>query len=291
MSVKGLIFFFLFLWFAFVFEGLRDALFAMAEAYLYAKFLVNMLGQMLGTIHATMLTARTAEAEHQVGKAALQVSLDMSVGQLIYTLEEGENLAIILEETDNRFVDTGKFLVRLVSTGVVRATAVEDIAAAIAACILGDTLAERETEDAYHQGALAIVTTEGGRSVLGMRNVWIVVGNLVSVGSLNRLLGLGCELRQFHQLAEHLTHIGIGTAAVLEQLAQILDGWRYALEEMLLALEVATEAISAQHLQQAEEDAELEVLTELKFVHLDILLQAVNVGIDKLLPQRRAVMG
>ena len=195
MSVKGLIYFFLFLWFAFVFEGLRDALFAMAEAYLYAKFLVNMLGQMLGTIHATMLTARTAETEHQVGKAALQVSLDMSVGQLIYTLEEGENLAIILEETDNRLVDTGKFLVRLVSTGVVRATAVEDIAAAIAAGILGDTLAEGETEDAYHQGTLAIVTTEGGRSVLGMRNVGIVVGNLVSVGSLDGLLGLGCELR------------------------------------------------------------------------------------------------
>ena len=195
MSVKGLIYFFLFLWFAFIFEGLRDALFTMTEANLYAKLPMNMLGQMLGTIHATMLTARTAEAEHQVGKAALQVSLDMSVGQLIYTLEEGENLAIILEETDNRLVYTGKFLVRLVSTGVVRATAVEDITTAIAACILGDTLAEGETEDAYHQGTLAIVTTEGGRSVLGVRNVWIVVGNLVSVGSLDGLLGLGCELR------------------------------------------------------------------------------------------------
>jgi hypothetical protein len=37
----------------------------MTDAYLDTELLVNMLGQVLGTIDGTMLTTRTAKAEHQ----------------------------------------------------------------------------------------------------------------------------------------------------------------------------------------------------------------------------------
>jgi len=37
----------------------------MADAHLDTELLINMLGQMLGRIDAAMLTARTAETEHE----------------------------------------------------------------------------------------------------------------------------------------------------------------------------------------------------------------------------------
>ena len=44
----------------------------------------------------------------------------------------------------------------------------------------------------------------------------------------------------------------------MEDGAQIGKGWRDAVEEVLLALEIATEAISAKDLQEAEEDEGVE---------------------------------
>ena len=64
-------------------EGLFDILLAMNDMHLNAEFLIEMLGQMLGTVDATVLAAGAAEAEHQVGETTLNVALDVVVGQLI----------------------------------------------------------------------------------------------------------------------------------------------------------------------------------------------------------------
>ena len=91
-----------------------------------------MLGKMLGRIDTTVLTARTAKAEHQRGEASLNISVDMMVGKAINTIEEGQYLAIILQESDDWLVETRQFLVWLVSAWVMGTATVEDITASIA---------------------------------------------------------------------------------------------------------------------------------------------------------------
>ena len=46
-------------------QYLGDLLLTMTDVHLDAEFLVQVLCQMLGRIHATMLTTRTTETEHQ----------------------------------------------------------------------------------------------------------------------------------------------------------------------------------------------------------------------------------
>ncbi len=107
-------------------------LFSMTDSHLDTELLMNMLGKMLGRIDTTVLTACTAEAEHQRGEASLNISVHMMVGKAINTIEEGQYLAIILQESDDWLVETRQFLVWLVSAGVMGAATIEDITASIA---------------------------------------------------------------------------------------------------------------------------------------------------------------
>ena len=65
----------------------------------------------------------------------------MSIRQLINGVEEGEYLAVILQESDYRLVETCEFLVRLVTSGIVRTAAIEDISSTIARGVVGYALA------------------------------------------------------------------------------------------------------------------------------------------------------
>lgn len=58
-------------------------LFTMEDMHLHTKLAADMLGQVLGTVDAAVLTARTAEAEHQTGESPLDIAGHMMVGQLI----------------------------------------------------------------------------------------------------------------------------------------------------------------------------------------------------------------
>ena len=106
---------------------------------------------MLSRIDAAMLTARASESEHQVGEAALEITLHMMICQPIDALQEGEYLPVFLKETDYRLVQTRQLLVCLVTAGVVSASAVEDISSAVAALVLRNPALEREGEDANTQ--------------------------------------------------------------------------------------------------------------------------------------------
>jgi hypothetical protein len=46
-------------------EDLRNVLFAVTDAHLDAKLVMDMLSQMLGAIDGAMLTTRATEAEHK----------------------------------------------------------------------------------------------------------------------------------------------------------------------------------------------------------------------------------
>lgn len=92
----------------------------MAHVNLYAELLVNVLGKVLGTVNGTVLASRAAEAEHQVGEAALDVSSNVLVGEHVYVVKEIEYLAIVFKESYHWLVEASQLLVRLVSPGVMR---------------------------------------------------------------------------------------------------------------------------------------------------------------------------
>lgn len=144
----------------FVFAGgqrLLDVLFAVAEPYLDAEFSVEMFGQMLCGVDAAVLAACAAKRKHQVGKSAPQVACDVGVGQLIYVVEEGKYLAVVLKEFDDRSVQSREFFVGFVAARIVCAAAVEYIASAVAAFVVGDAFLVAEAEYAHDQRSFAIV--------------------------------------------------------------------------------------------------------------------------------------
>ena len=142
-------------------------------------------------------------------------------------------------------------------------TTVEHVAATVATLILRDTFGERETEHTHHQGSLRIILREGGRSVLRVGLIRVKISGLITVGTTARRLYLGI-LRQLCQLSEHLHQIGIvELCRTGQQLPQVLDGRGDRLDEVLLLLVVATEAISTQHLQRAEQHEQRQTVGEM----------------------------
>ena len=132
----------------------------------------------------------------------------MGIGQLIHRVEECQDLTIVLQESDHGLVEARQFLIRLITTRVVRATTVEHVTATVAALILRNPLGKGEAEHTHHQRALGIILREGGRTVLGVRLIGIQIGDLITVGTTADRLYLGI-LRQFGQLLEYLHQIGI----------------------------------------------------------------------------------
>lgn len=103
-------------------------------------FLFQMLCQMFGTIDGTMLTAGTAEGDLEVGEVAFDEALDMMIHKGIDGVQEGEDLAVLLEEVDDGLIESGEGLILLIFARVVGRTAVEDVTASVAGIIYGKTL-------------------------------------------------------------------------------------------------------------------------------------------------------
>ena len=109
--------------------------------------LVEVFGEVLGGIDATVLAAGTSEGELEVGESTLDVALHMEIGEAVDAVEEGEDFAILFKEVDDGLVESCECLVGFVATGIVGATAVEHITASVAAGIVGDAFLERERPD------------------------------------------------------------------------------------------------------------------------------------------------
>ena len=113
-------------------QHLRNILFAVTDAHLNAELLVDMLGQMLRAIYRTVLTARTAKREHQRRKATLDIAAHVGVGQFIDAVQERQYLSVVLQESDDRLVQSRQLLIRLITARIVRRTAVEHVTATVA---------------------------------------------------------------------------------------------------------------------------------------------------------------
>ena len=80
----------------------------------------------------------------------------------------------------------------------------------------------------------------------------ILVGHLISVGAVGGRLLYHGKLRQESKFLQHFHHIGIWELVVVEQFAQVIDGWRYRVNEVLLVLEISAEPVCAKHLKRTE---------------------------------------
>ena len=127
-----------------------------------------------------------------------------------------------------------------------------------------------------------------------MSLVGIQFRRLITIGTTGRRLYL-LELRQFSEPTEHIHQVRIvENRRTGEQFTEILNGRRDALDEVLLLLEVASEAVCPQHLQGTEEHEQRETVHEMTGRwYLDIILQRVIVLIDQFatefmgIPRRR----
>ena len=228
-------------------QNLTNTLLTVCQNDFNTVLLVQVFGQMLGTIDRAVLSTRAAKGEHQIGKATLQVALYMSICQPIDTVEEGRDLAIVLQEFDDGSIQTRQLFIRFIASGVVRATAVKDITSAIAALILGDTTLEGEGEDTDNKGRL---------TTYGLTHYGLTPLPLSCREGSNYIWGRGGNaILTFSEGFQDLAQFGIGAAAfILQQVAQVIKSGRNAVEEMLLTLEIAAEAVGTEDLQEAEEN-------------------------------------
>ena len=154
--------------------------------------------------------------------------------------------------------------------------AVEHISSAIARTVLWYALTVREAEHTHSQRTLAVVLGECSRTVLRMCYIHVAVGCLVAIGTRCGWLFDMRILRQLGQSAQHVHHIRIRehVFAHLQQFAQIVYSWRNRLNEVLLALEVATETIGSEHLQSTEQHKQTQTSNEVAHTwHLGVQLQ------------------
>ena len=91
----------------------------MNDADFDAKLAVQVLGQMLGAIDGAVLTTRATKAEHQGGETSLDVATNVGIGQFIDRVEEGENLAVVLQEADDWLVEPRQLLIGLIAARIV----------------------------------------------------------------------------------------------------------------------------------------------------------------------------
>lgn len=208
----------------------------MANMHFYAKLLVDMLRKMLGRIYTAMLTARATETELQGGESSLDITTYMMVCQRIDMIQELQYLSIILQETDDRLVQSRQLLIWLISARVVGASTIEDITSSIAGWILWNAFLIRETEHSYHQRSLAIILRESSWSILWMRKIDILVGRLITIGTIDRRTLDASKLWQLGETAQHIHHIRIRENLLphLQEVTKILDGRRNALQKCFL---------------------------------------------------------
>ena len=73
-----------------------------------------------------MLAPGAAEGDAEAGESPLEVPVHGGIHQGIHMFEEGEDFPVVLQEADDRLVQSRQKLVGLIPAGVMDGTAVED---------------------------------------------------------------------------------------------------------------------------------------------------------------------
>ena len=112
-------------------ECLFDVQFPVCHGDSDVELPCKMLGKMFRTIDRPVLSSGAAEADLKMGELPLYEALYMGIDQCINAVKEGKNLAVILEELDDFLVKAGELTIKLVLSGVVHRTAVENVSASV----------------------------------------------------------------------------------------------------------------------------------------------------------------
>ena len=123
----------------------------MVQVDLHAKGVVQVLGQVLGGIHRAVPPSGASERNTKAGETSFEISLYGRIYQGIDMLEEGQDFPILLQEADDRLVQSCQGFVGIVSAGIVDGTAVEDEAPAVARRVFGNAFGVGKARDADHQ--------------------------------------------------------------------------------------------------------------------------------------------
>ena len=94
-------------------------------------FLCQMSSKMLGTIHRPVLSSSASETDHQIAESASGKSLHMRVDHAIDMIKESEYFSVILQKINHFPISSCQFLIRFITSGVVDASAVKNIASTI----------------------------------------------------------------------------------------------------------------------------------------------------------------
>lgn len=97
-----------------------DVLLAVNEMHRQVIGVVQVASRSLSAIDRAVLPARAAKTDLQVGESSLQIPLDMVAEQRIELVQERQNLAIPLQEIDDRLIQARERLILLVLAGIVR---------------------------------------------------------------------------------------------------------------------------------------------------------------------------
>ena len=164
-------------------------------------------------------------------------------------VEKLEYLAVVLKKLYHLVVEARKRLVALILAGVVDGAAVKHVAAAVARRVVGDAFLVGEAHHAHRERVLLQV-----------------VGKLL----------------QANKLFEHLAEVGILRIGVGKKMPEIGDGKRNALDEVGLLLEVAAEAVGAEHLKRAEQHEVAQLGVEIVAVYGSVFAQGVDIFLQQL---------
>ena len=113
-------------------KNLADTLLTMNEAHFDAKFPTEVLGQVLGRINASMLSASASKTEHEVCESTLDISRHMSISQTKYGFQKKRDLSVFFQKTNDGGIQSRQVLVVFIATGIVGATAIEHVSPTIA---------------------------------------------------------------------------------------------------------------------------------------------------------------
>ena len=111
---------------------------------MHIEFFLQVLGQVFGTIDRTVLATGAAERHLQMVETAFQKTRYMMIHQGINGMQERQYFAVLLQKVNDRLVQARQLFELVVFARVVRAAAVEDISAAVAAGVLRDAALKGE---------------------------------------------------------------------------------------------------------------------------------------------------
>lgn len=104
----------------------------MGNSDLYVELVGQMLGQMLGAVDRTMLSAGTSEANLQMSELPLNETLHMIIHHVVDIVQELRDTTVVLKEFDDFLVKSGELAVMLVFARIVDRAAVKHITTAVA---------------------------------------------------------------------------------------------------------------------------------------------------------------